>query len=327
MADGRLRAGVVLLLTACSGAPRERITLGTGHWPAFGLVFIAEANGYFAARGLTVEQRRFATGRDAIAALASGEVDAATSYETPVALRASRDDLRVLTTLHTSSRNTWIVARADRGIARAEDLVGKRVGVPQGTNLEYFVHTVLAHAGVEGSARVIDVAPPEAVEALAAGELDAIATSLPYTDRARRAVGAAHVVEIGSDVYAEISVLAVRGATHRARRPALVKLVAALADAERLVRERPEHAFAAVRAEFPDVSEPELRDAWERITPSLGVTHELAAVLEREAAWFRSRGRAQGPPLDVGTVLDPDVLNEVDPEAVTFVSPPSAKAR
>jgi hypothetical protein len=51
------------------------------------------------------------------------------------------------------------------------------------------------------------------------------------------------------------------------------------------------------------------------------VTHELAAVLEREAAWFRSSGRVEGPPLDLGALLEPDVLTEVDPEAVTFVLP------
>jgi ABC-type nitrate/sulfonate/bicarbonate transport system substrate-binding protein len=125
----------------------------------------------------------------------------------------------------------------------------------------------------------------------------------------------------GNDVYVEISVLAVNDATHRARRGALVRLVRALADAERLVREEPERAFRALRGAFPKVGERELRDAWGAIRPVLGLTHELAAVLEREAAWLRARGHAPGPPLDVGALLDPDVLGEVDPMAVTFVSP------
>ncbi len=319
---GARRAAVAMLLAAgCKGGGRERITLGTAHLPAFGLVFIAEAKGYFAARGLTVEQRRYPLGRDAIAALAAGEVEAATSYETPIVLHPLRDELEVLTTLHASNRSTRIVARADRRIERAEDLAGKRVAVPRGTNAEYFVHTVFAFADLEEEVRIVELDPPQAVDALVAGDVDAAAIWPPHVDRARRMLGASGTAEIGSEVYAELSVLAVRAATHHPRRSALVKLVGALADAERLVRERPEEAFQALRGEFPEVNEAELRDAWSRIHAELGLTHQLAAVLEEEAAWFRSAGRVAGPPLDVAALLEPDVLSEVAPEAVTFVSP------
>ncbi len=239
-------------------------------------------------------------------------------------MRASRDDLEVLTTLHASTRLTRLLARRDRGVARAEDLAGKRVGVTKGTNGELFLHTVLSHAGVE-RVEVVDLPPAGAVDALAAGDVDAIVTWPPHVYRARALLGDAQRVEIAGDAYAEISALVVRDATHRARRPALVRLVRALADAERLVRERPDEAFRSLRAAFPDSTEAELRETWAGMRLTLGVTHELAAVLEREAAWLRSIGRAQGPPLDLGAVLDPDVLAEVDPEAVTFVSPPRGK--
>ena len=129
-------------------------------------------------------------------------------------------------------------------------------------------------------------------------------------------------MEVASELYVERSALLTREGTHRARRGALVKLVAALADAERLVRERPQEAFQALREEFSEASEAELSDAWGRIHLGLGLTHELAAVLEQEAAWFRSTGRVTGPPLDVGALLVPDVLAEVLEEAVTFVSAP-----
>jgi len=326
MAEGWLRAtSAVLLLAACSGSGRERITIGMAHLPAFGLVFIAEAKGYFAARGLTVEQRRFSSGRDALAALAAGQVEAATAYVTPIALRATRGDLEVLTTLHTSSGSTRLVARADRGIFWVEDLAGKRIGVSHGTNAEYFLHMLLAYAGVEGAARIEDVTPEAAVDALVHGEVDAIAIWPPHAERAVRMLGPGRAVEIRSDVYTEVSVLATRNAPRRARRAAFVRLVAALADAERLVREHPEEAFQALRGEFAEIGEAELRETWGRIAPALGITHELADELERESAWFHSRGRITGPPLDVGTVLDPDVLAEVDAEAVTFVTPSRPK--
>lgn len=313
-------------LAGCTSGPRERVTLSTVRLPAFGLVFIAEARGYFAANGVTLVQRPFSSGRDALGALAAHEVDAATVFESPIARRAVWDrDLRVLTTLHVSNRNTCVMARADRGIRRAEDLAGKRLGAPRNTNADYLLHVLLTcYASPERPSEVIDVAPDRAVEALVSGELDAVAIWGPHLERARRLLGPERAVEICSDVYMEMSMLATRSDVFRARRGALVKLVRALADAERFVRERPDEAFAALRGEFPDLPEDELRQAWRRVRPELGVTHRLAAVLERESEWFRGEGRAAGPPIDLARTLVPDVLAEVDQEAVTFVSPAQA---
>jgi NitT/TauT family transport system substrate-binding protein len=325
---GRRRTVVALAfafaLAACSPERRERIVLGTAHLPAMGLVFIAEAKGYFAERGVDVEHRRFTTGRDALVALEAGQLDAATAFETPVVLRASRaGDLRILTTLHVSNRSARLVARADRGIARARDLRGKRIGVPRDTNAEYFLHVLLAFGGVaDREVAVVEVAPEAAADAIASGEVDAIATWPPHAERARRMLGAAGAVELGAEAYTEVSVLVTRAEVLAARREALVRVVRALADAERLVQLRPWEAFEALRSAFPESSAQDLEDAWRRVRPTLGLTHQLAAVLEEESRWFRAAGRIEGPLLDAGALLEPDVLAEVDGEAVTFVTPP-----
>ena len=313
----------VLALAACAPERRERLVLGTVHLPALGLVYVAHAKGYFGAHGLEVEQRRFTTGRDAIAALGAGRIDATTAFSTPVVLRAGHDaSLRVLTTLHVSSGNTRLVARADRGISAVPDLAGKRIGVPRNTNAEYFLDVLLAWGGVEArDVRMIEVAPEAAADALASGEVDAVAIWTPHAERALR-VAPGGAVELRSEVYTELSMLVTREPVLASRRSALVKLVAALADAERFVRERPQEAFAALRTEFPETSEADLAEAWRRIRPTLGLTHQLAAALEDESRWFRAAGRAEGPPLDVGVLLDSDVLAEVDSEAVTFVPSP-----
>jgi ABC-type nitrate/sulfonate/bicarbonate transport system substrate-binding protein len=307
---------------ACPSRERERLTVGAVALPGPGLFFIADAQGYFAARGLQVIQRRFSSGRDALAALGRGEVDAAIAFETPVVLSASEDpDADVLTTLHTSTRSTRIVARADRGVLRDADLVGKRVGVPRNTNAESFLHAILQYAGVSpGSVHLVDVAPEESAERLAAGELDAVAIWPPHAERARRLLGEENAVEIATDVYTETSMVVTREPVLFRRRAALVKLVRALADAEALVRERPEQAFEALARALPDVPRPDLREAWGRVRPTLGISHLLAHVLENEWRWLRDEGRLTGP-LDLRSLLDADVLAEVDPEAVTFVLP------
>src|SRR5512138_2105637 len=314
----------VVALAACAPQRREKLVLGTVHLPALGLVYLAQAKGYFAAHGLEVEERRFNSGRDALAALAAGRIDAATAFETPVVLRAGRDpSLRVLTTTHVASGNTRLVARADRGISTAADLAGKRVGVPRNTNAEYFLQLLLAWAGVpQREVHVVDVSPTTGAEALASGDVDAVAIWAPHADRARRGAGPRGAVEIASEVYTELSVLVTREPVLSSRRQALVKLVSALADAERLVRERPAEASAAMRAEFTELDAADLAEAWRRVRLTLGLSHQLAAALEDESRWFRAAGRSDGAPLDVGVLLDAGVLSQVDPEAVTFVPPP-----
>lgn len=322
-------AAVALALAACAPERHERLVLGTMHFPTLGLVYVAQAKGYFGAHGLEVELRRFPTGREALAALGAERVDAATAYETPVVLRAAHDPLlRVLTTLHASSASTRLVARADRGISTAADLGGKRIAIPRNTNAEYFLDVLLAWNAIpRGGVRIVDVAPQAAPDALASGEVDAVAIWTPFAERARRMGGARGAVELGSEVYTELSMLATREPVLAARRGAFVKLVAALADAERLARERPQEALAALRGEFPEIGEADLAAAWSAVRPRLGVTHQLAGVLEDEARWFRAAGRDGGAPLDVDLLLAPGVLAQVEPEAVTFVPAPRGGER
>jgi ABC-type nitrate/sulfonate/bicarbonate transport system substrate-binding protein len=316
------------LAAACSSAPQDRLVVGSAPQPALGLFFIAEQKGYFGAHGLVVEQHRFSSGRDALAALGRGEVEAAIAFETPVVLRASADpDLDVLTTLHSSTRSTRLVARADRGILRDSDLAGKRVGVPRGTNAESFLHSLVQYAGLPpGAVQLVDIRPEKSAELLAAGELDAIAIWPPHAERARRLLGEDRTVEISADVYTEMSMLVTRAPVLAARRGAFVKLVRALADAERLSRDQPGEAFQALAAALPDVPQEDLREAWGRVRPALGITHLLAQVLEAEWDWLREEGRLKGA-IDLRSLLDADVLADVDPEALTFVLPSGREAR
>ncbi len=328
LAARRERTAAVLALAwgvaACTSSPRDRVSLGVVELPALGLVFIAAEKGYFEARGLTVDQRRYGSGRDAVSALGRGDVDAATAFETPVVLRASTDhQLRVLTALHVSSRSTRLIARGDRGITQERDLAGKRVGVPRNTNAESFLHALLVYSGVPAEEVVIvDLAPGEAPGALVAGKVDAIAIWPPHVERARRLLDGRGVgaVEIGTTAYIEASMLVVREPMLGHRRQAFVKLVRALADAERLVRERPGEALDVLVRAFPGQSE--VGEAWGRVRAGLGLSHQLAQVLETEWEWLHEEGRIGGT-LDLDRLLATETLAAVDPEAVTFVPPPA----
>jgi ABC-type nitrate/sulfonate/bicarbonate transport system substrate-binding protein len=314
-----LVTAALLACAACRPAP-ERVVLGFAPQPATGLVLVAIDRGFLAAEGIALEIRTFPAGRDALRALLAGEVDLATVYETPIVLSAfgGPSPVRLLTTLHRASGNTAVVARADRRIRAPADLRGRRVGVPRSTNAEYFLQTLLVHAGVVAEeVATVDLAPSDAVEALRSGTVDAVAIWSPYLERAQRAVGRSGAVVLSSDVYDEVSLLVTRADLLRARPRALVKVMRALERAERLVTADPRAALPALRRAFPAEDPADIAASWSRITPRLGLDNLLLALLTEEAEWFSDNGRVQGAVPDFAPLLAPGPLLEVLPEAVT----------
>jgi ABC-type nitrate/sulfonate/bicarbonate transport system substrate-binding protein len=316
---------VLLVLAAAAlggctaGAREERLVLADVRQPATSLPFVAFGEGCFERERLVVEERTFELGRDALALLREGGADVAVAYATPL-LRAAFADrrLRVVTALHTSTRNTRVVARRDRGIATFADLRGKRIGRAQGTNAEYFVDLALRYGGVPpGAAAVVDVPPRAAVEALARGELDAAALSDPAAAEAERALGeGARVVR--SALYTEVSLLITRDDVLETRAPALRALVRGLACAERAVRERPDETLAHVLPRFPEQGEAPLREQLARVTRGLGLDNVLLHVLRGERDWLRASG-TDGEPPDLRRLVDRRVLEAVEPEAVMLL--------
>src|SRR5512141_615877 len=166
-----------LSAVACRGHPRERLAIGYAKQPAAGLLLLAEKEGLLREERLDVKLVEFTTGRDGLRAAMEGRLDVATVYTTPVLLQPSNaPPPRILTMLHQSTRNTALVARADRGIRTARDLRGKTVGAPRDTNAEFFLRILLEAAGVGlEEVRLVDVRPLDVPDALAAGRIDAAA--------------------------------------------------------------------------------------------------------------------------------------------------------
>ncbi|MFL5263619.1 MAG: ABC transporter substrate-binding protein [Anaeromyxobacteraceae bacterium] len=320
----RLTAFVLAVAAvACAGRPRERLVIGLPRLPSNTLLFLAADGDHARDEGLDLVLVDFPTGKDALAAALAGKVDAAAAYETPIVFEAFKGaPLRILTTLHTSTRSMAVVARADRGVKGASDLAGRRVGVARGTNAEFFLRTILASSGLRwDDAQIVDVTVADFGTALASGRVDALATWSPFVERVARDLGPDRATVLHSDVYAEVSMLVAPADVLAARRTALAALLRALARAERVAAERPDAAFAAVRARLPDGELAEARQSWEHISPRLGISNALVASLRSEAEWLVAEGVANAVP-DFRPLLVPELLDAIDPEAVTLEEPP-----
>ncbi len=123
-----LALAAAALSSAACAPPREPLVIGLVPEAGNGLALVALDRGFFAHEGIALEVRSFASGRDALRALLAREVDVATVYQTPVVLAALEgpSPVRLLTVVHRASRNTALVARADRGIATVGDQASPR---------------------------------------------------------------------------------------------------------------------------------------------------------------------------------------------------------
>jgi ABC-type nitrate/sulfonate/bicarbonate transport system substrate-binding protein len=317
-----LLVALTAALLACTSRPRERLVIGLPRLPSNALVFLAADAGYTREEGVELVIEEFATGKDALAAALAGRVDLATVYETPVVFEAFKGaPLRILTMLHTSARSMALVARTDRGIKDPNDLATRRIGVARGTNAEFFLRTLLASSGLRWEdAQIVDVAVTDFSSALTSGRVDALATWAPNVERVARELGPAGAVILHSDVYAEVSMLVAPASVLAARRPALSALMRALARAERTAQTSPERAFEAVRKRLADGDPEEVRRSWALVAPRLGISNALVASLRSEAEWLAAEGFAGAVPA-FRPLLVPELLDEIDPEAVTLEEP------
>jgi NitT/TauT family transport system substrate-binding protein len=314
-------AAVALAAGACRAEPpEERLVVATVRQPATSLFFVAQGAGCFAAERLAIEESTFELGRDAVTLLRAGGADAAIVFEAPLVRNAFADPrLRVLTALHSSTRNTRLVSRGDRGIGAFSDLRGRRIGVALGTNAEFFVDLALRFGGVAPEqVALLDLPPEASVRALAAGELDAVVLSDPMATRAEAALGAGAVV-LPTELYAEFSLLVTRDDVLRGRAPAVDRLLRGLACAERLSATRREEALRHVAPRFPELGAAALRAQVGRVQWGLGLDNVLADMLQREAEWFRAAGAVDGPMPDVDRLVARGPLEAVLPEAVMIL--------
>jgi ABC-type nitrate/sulfonate/bicarbonate transport system substrate-binding protein len=297
----------------------ETLTLATGDFTAFALVFIAEEKGYFTDEGLTVTFKKFATGRDALVAAFAGKADIATSYETPAVRQIYEGkDVRIISTLQTSDTDTIIIARKDAGIQTGSDLKKKKIGLPKGTADEYFLDTYIENLGIKLSdVTIVDTAFNDMQAALHAKKLDAVVVGSPQSFPIRKSYTTDEIVILNSNLYTENAVLSGDTRVVQGKKEALTRLLRALARAEDLTTNNKEEAIRAVAKALPKVGEENIRASWDNSTFGLKLDNVLLTLLEREGQWFKDNGVYQGPLPDFRKSLFTDYLKAVRPASVT----------
>lgn len=128
-----------------------------------------------AATGWDIEWRVFGAGTEVIAAMASGDVQLSELGSSPLAIAASQGvDLQAFMIAHGLGTAESLIAKQDSGIAKLEDVKGKRIAVPIGSTAHYSLMGALAHAGIaETDVTIINLPADQIAAAWDSGQVDA----------------------------------------------------------------------------------------------------------------------------------------------------------
>ena len=178
---------MVLSLAACGKTPApvepetETVTLNVAYmanWGSLWAVATADAKGYFAEEGITINLTQFEDGPSEIAAMKQGSMDVA--FIGPGAHKlCSKGEAQVFLMQHMGDGDCIIGLN---GIKTLEELKGKKVGYAAGTSSETILTTALASVGMTMEDIVaVSMDAPALTTAALSGQVDAIAAWSPMS--------------------------------------------------------------------------------------------------------------------------------------------------
>jgi len=153
----------------------------------FGGSYLAEYGGFFKKRGIEVEFIPTQSSGNNPPALVSNSVQLA-GPTLPTLLQANDAGLDLVVIAGGAVyplTGDILIARQGSGIEKPADLKGKTVGVPGlGALLHFMLIRTMKHNGVDPkSVRYVEIAFPQAADALKSGQIDAFPAQAPFTAR------------------------------------------------------------------------------------------------------------------------------------------------
>jgi NitT/TauT family transport system substrate-binding protein len=171
-------------------------------------VYIAQAKGYFAREGLTVQTTNANGGNDAIPSLVGGDVDVLFSNYVSLfsAEQAGAARLKLIADGYQAGPNTFILeVKGDSPIKRPSDLDGKSVALNTLNGIgELLTKSALTTAGADvNSIKFTPIPFPNMAAALDRDQVQAAWVSEPYITQAARQIGAVPLVDTASGPTAD----------------------------------------------------------------------------------------------------------------------------
>lgn len=300
----------------------ESITIGYSPFESTALFWIAQDQHFLRRNGLNVTLHKYDTGVGSLDGMLNAETDITVgTTEFPLVGRAfQKARIRIIGSID-KSEFVYLVGRKDRGIEKVSDLKGKRVGTTLRTIAEFHLGRFLELHGLNmRDITLVDVkTPPEWVNAVVNGDIDAVATAQPYAELAKERLGANAVfwpAQSSQPQYGLISSTEEWIAKH----PELVRrFLKSLAQAEEYALRHPAEAKAIAQKAL-NLGASYMETVWSQNQFSLTLDQSLITAMEDEARWMIKNNLTTEKAIpDFTNYIHLDGLKAVKPEAVKII--------
>ena len=300
----------------------ESITVAWSPFETETLLWVADDQNIFSRNGLDVTLPKYDTGAGSLEGMLNGEADISVGVtEFPIVRKAfQKSSVRIIGAV-AKVEQQYLVGRKDRGIERASDLKGKRIGTTFGTVAEFYLGRFLELNGIKiQDIIVVDLkTPAEWENAVAEGVVDAIVTAQPYAGLAVKHLGSNAIIwpaQGGQYIFGLILSSENWITQHHEQ---VNRFLKSLGQAEEYVVNHPSEAKAIMQKRLGlDVSYVE--SAWLRNQFSLSLNQSLIVAMEDQARWLISNNlvvEKQVP--DFNDYIYEEALKAIKPEAVNII--------
>ena len=298
----------------------EKVNFGVFSGPASTLIYVAQERGIFRKNGIDASIKEYETGLLSVQDLIAGNLDMATASEFVIASKSFKNtDLRIITAIN-SANDSEMIVRRDRGIRAPKDLIGKKIGVTRGTNLDFFLGTYLTLNDIPlKSVTIVNLRPSEMSAAVSAGRVDAVSTFSPYTDAVKSSLGQNAIswpMQSGQSYY---FLLCTKESFIQSHSGLIERILLSLIEAERFLRENEAQARKIIEGRL-NMNQAVLSSVWPLYQFRVRLDQDLIILMESEARWMirnNLSGSREVP--DYFTRIYADGLIAVEPSGVGLI--------
>ncbi|WP_415899648.1 ABC transporter substrate-binding protein [Neptuniibacter sp. QD48_11] len=294
--------------------PAVKIAVSTT--PLSAPFYIAEKQGFFKEEGVKADLIPLAGGTKCFSALLKKEVDLATASNSVVMFNGFKyDHFTVLSSFVESDNDIKLMSLSGSGITKAQDLIGKSVGIVEGSASEYFLHTWLTLSGVDPS-KVLTKAYSvvDLPKVLSLGEVSAISVWEPFAfTAASNRNNPARPLDTKGLYNLSFNLVGLKGAARNIESEQ--KVLAALNKAVHYIAEYPQESQIIIREKL-QLSQAFIDWIWQDYLFKLSLNQSQVSSIEQQARWaIESQLVISETTPDFIQFFDASALQKIDPHA------------
>ena len=298
----------------------ESIVYGDLTTGSSALIYVAQAQNFFADNGINFTIQNYAAGPNTISAAMNNQVDI--GYATEFAFLANsvlkNENLSIIATVDKFDAY-FLVARKDLGIITPSDLNGKSVGVTVGTIAQFYLGQFLELNGINtNNVTIVNIPFSQTPEALENGTVDAIVTYSPYTDQIQAQLTSNAIVWSVQSNQEGYGLIFCRDSWLSQNPELVIRFLKALNQAENYLVSNPS-AAENITQKALNRTDTEIAELWSQVSWPLSLDQALPLAMQEEAIWLvnNNQTNANSVPNFLNYIYFPG-LEEVNPNAVTI---------